>query len=206
MALITSLAVESLAIRRGERALFGELSFTVGAGEVVALTGANGAGKTSLLRAVAGFIAPSAGGVRFDGAGGQVDADEARRDHCHLIGHRDGVAGARTARDEINFAVRWTGGDEEGALAAADRLGLTRMLNLAARQLSAGQRRRLALVRLIAVARTVWLLDEPLTPLDGEGRALVANVMSGHLAGGGIILVAVHDPLPMTARCVAVGP
>jgi heme exporter protein A len=203
--LITALDIEGLSIQRGERMLFRGLDLRVVAGEVVALTGSNGAGKTSLLRAIAGFIRPSAGQVTFEGGEGALAAEDARRAGCHLVGHQDGLKPGRRARDELLFQARWHGGTAAGALAAADRLGLTRLLALEVRVLSAGQRRRLALARLIGSPRPLWLLDEPLAPLDAASRSLFGAVMAEHLAGGGLIVAAVHDPLPLPARAVGVG-
>lgn len=201
--MITRLVIHAVAIQRGDRLLFSRFDLTVSAGEAVALTGANGVGKTSLLRAVAGFIPPLDGRITFDGA---PDADEARRTDCHLIGHQDGLKGGRTARDELSFQARWVGATGGAGEAAAERLGLARVLGLEVRKLSAGQKRRLALCRLIASPRTLWLLDEPLAALDAESRALVGEVMAAHLAGGGLILAAVHDLLPITARIVEIPP
>jgi heme exporter protein A len=202
--LITALTVEKLAVQRGERMLFKGLGFSAAAGEAVALVGANGAGKTSLLRAVAGLLQPLAGRVWFSGVADELDPDEARRFGCHLVGHQDGLKGARSAREELVFQAGWTAGEAGAALAAADRLGLTRLLDLPVRVLSAGQRRRVALARLIAAPRALWLLDEPLAPLDAASRAMLGEVMAEHTAAGGLILAAVHDPLPIAARVIEV--
>jgi heme exporter protein A len=199
---ITGLFIDRLAVWRGERRLFGDFSLTLRAGEVVALTGANGVGKTSLLRAVAGFIGPAEGDIRFAGAAGVLDADDARRAHIHLVGHQDGLKSGRRSREELLFQVQWTGGDAPAALAAAAELGLEKLLDLEVRKLSAGQRRRLALARLIASPRALWLLDEPLAPLDTRHRALLGEVMARHVAAGGLVLAAVHDPLPIATRTV----
>ncbi len=202
--MITALSIEDLALQRGERVLFRRLHMRIESGEAVALTGSNGAGKTSLLRAVAGFIRPLAGRIAFHGAAGELPADDARRAGCHLLGHQDGLKPGRRARDELLFQALWHGGTTAGALAAAERLGLTRLLDLEVRVLSAGQRRRLTLARLIASARPLWLLDEPLAPLDAASRTLFGEVMAEHLAGGGLILAAVHDPLPIATRAVGI--
>jgi heme exporter protein A len=202
--MITALCVTDLAIARGERLLFSGFSLEAKAGEAIALTGRNGAGKTSLLRAIAGLIRPQAGAIEFAGVAGPVEAEDARALHLHLLGHQDGLKPGRTAWDELAFQVRWTGGTEASARAACERLGLTRLADLEVRKLSAGQRRRLALARLVAAPRTVWLLDEPLSPLDAEQRAAFGAVMAEHLAGGGLIMAAVHDPLPTPARTVEI--
>ena len=198
--MITSLRLEDLALARGGRRLFEGLSVSLGAGEAVALTGANGSGKTSLLRVVAGLIAPLAGRVRFSGAAGDLEPDEARGRGLHLVGHQDGLKTTRTAWEELLFQARWTGGDAASAGAAMDAFGLRGMLDLEVRMLSAGQRRRLALARLIASPRSLWLLDEPLAPLDGLRRTAFGELMTGHLQRGGLILAAVHDPLPIPTR------
>ena len=203
--MITALRIENLAVQRGERLLFQSLQLSVVAGEALALVGANGAGKTSLLRAVAGLIRPVTGRVSFRRETGELDADEARRFGCHMVGHQDGLKGVRSAREELIFQAGWTGGGPGAALAAADRLGLARLLDLPVRVLSVGQRRRLALARLIASPRALWLLDEPLAPLDAASRALLGEIMTEHILGGGLILAAVHDPLPIVARTVEVG-
>lgn len=199
--MIKGLTIDRLAIARGDRTLFENLSFRAGEGEAVALIGANGAGKTSLLRCVAGFIRPAAGSVTFDG----VDEDEARRRGLHFLGHQDGLKGGRTARDELIFQVRWTGGSEAEVEPVVAALGLEPLLPLEVRKLSAGQRRRLALARLIAARRPLWLLDEPMAPLDTARRALFGRLMGEHVAAGGMILAAVHDPLPIEARTVEIG-
>jgi heme exporter protein A len=198
--MICTLHLENLAIRRGERLLFQGLDLALHAGEAIALTGANGVGKTSLLRAIAGLIAPQAGQVRFAGSEGELDPDEARSRHIHLMGHLDGLKSVGRAWDELLFQVRWTGGTEATARAACQRLDLDRLLDLEVRKLSAGQRRRLALARLIASPRPLWLLDEPMAPLDAQRRQVLGEIMSEHLAGGGMIIAAVHDPLPISAR------
>jgi heme exporter protein A len=200
--MITELRIEALALQRGERMLLQDFALAAAAGEAVALTGPNGAGKTTLLRAIAGFIAPLAGRIAFAGAAGALDAHEARCADIHLIGHQDGLKSGRTAREELGFAVDWTGGDAAGAARAAADLGLAPLLDLAVRHLSAGQRRRLALARLIAAPRALWLLDEPFAPLDARHRARLGELMAAHLAGGGLVIAAVHDPLPIAARSV----
>ncbi|USQ96075.1 heme ABC exporter ATP-binding protein CcmA [Caulobacter sp. RL271] len=197
--------IKDLAISRGERRLFSQLNLTLGAGEAAVLVGRNGAGKTSLLRAVAGLLRPVEGTVGFEGEAGPIEADTARAEQLHLLGHQDGLKSSRTAWEELRFQTLWTGGTEESARAAAGRFDLNRLLDLEVRRLSAGQRRRLALARLAASPRALWLLDEPMAPLDAGQRAAFGAVMAEHLAGGGMILASVHDPLPIPARSVEIG-
>lgn len=195
------IAVEGLTLSRGERTLFRDLSFSAGSGEVLALTGANGAGKTSLLRAIAGFLRPDAGTIAF----ADIDAAEARTEHLHWLGHLDGLKGARRAREELVFQSEWLGASPDGVAAAIDVLALEPLLDLEVRKLSAGQRRRLAFARLIAVRRPIWLLDEPLSPLDARWRAGLGVLMKAHVDRGGTIVAAVHDPLPIPARTLDIG-
>ena len=195
------LSVSGLTISRGERVLIRDLTFGVGSGEVVALTGANGAGKTSLLRSLAGFLRPDAGTVAYEG----VDLSEARRRHLHWQGPLDGLKSARRAGDELVFQARYAGADADGIAAAVDLLALTPLLDLEVRQLSAGQKRRLALARLIAAPRPLWLLDEPLSPLDARWRAVMGTLIQAHIDKGGAVIAAVHDPLPVPARTLDLG-
>jgi heme exporter protein A len=202
---ITALAIDDLSVARGDRMLFQGFSLALAVGEAVALTGRNGAGKTSLLRAVAGLIRPAGGRIRFQDAAGETPAEDARSRELHFIGHQDGLKTGRTAWDELLFQVRWTGGSAAAAEAACARLDLDGLRDLEVRKLSAGQRRRLALARLLASPRALWLLDEPLAPLDSERRTEFGLLMGEHLAGGGLILAAVHDPLPIVVRTVEIG-
>lgn len=198
--MIPEVSIQSLALSRGGRQLFSRLILNLAPGEAVALVGRNGAGKTSLLRAIAGLIAPDEGTIAF----GDIDPADAR-EHIHLLGHLDGLKSSRTARDELGFWTGFAGGAPGAVEAAAARLDLTPLLDLEVRRLSAGQRRRLALARLLAAPRPLWLLDEPLSPLDAQWRGRFGEIMGEHLASGGMILAAVHDPLPLAARTVEIG-
>ncbi len=195
------LTVSALTVSRGERTLFADLSFHIASGEAVALTGANGAGKTSLLRTLAGFIRPEAGTVAF----ADIEPAEARANHIHWLGHLDGLKTGRRAREELTFQAQWSGANADGIVAAIDVLALEPLLDLEVRKLSAGQRRRLAFARLIAAPRPLWLLDEPFAPLDARWRAALGLMMQAHLDKGGAILAAVHDPLPVPARALDIG-
>ena len=199
--MIARLTLDGLTVRRGERLLFRDLSATVEAGRALVLTGANGAGKTSLLRTIAGFIRSDAGTVGFGG----LEPEEARGTQVHLLGHLDGLKGGHRAGDELAFQARFLGADEAGIAAAVERLGLKPLLDLEVRKLSAGQRRRLAFARLLAAPRSLWLLDEPFAPLDVKWRGVLGEILTEHLAGGGLIVAAVHDPLPIPADTLDLG-
>lgn len=183
-----ALTVDALAISRGARVLFDDLSFAAAPGDYVELRGANGSGKTSLLRALAGFLKPRAGRIHFQRAPEPTEA-------LHYLGHLNGLKTMITARAHVRYWAGLFGGAESDAL---DRVGLARQADLPARVLSQGQARRLAVSRLLIAPRPIWLLDEPAAGLDADGRALLTNLIQAHCAEGGIALAAVHEPLGLT--------
>lgn len=200
--MISGLQIKELAVSRGGRTLFQGLNLGLEAGQACALTGRNGSGKTSLLRAIAGLLEPAGGEITFDG----LDSDQARRTEIHLVGHADGLKAGQTARDELTFWTGWTGGRPEALIEAVETLEIGALLDLEVRRLSAGQKRRLALARLLAAPRALWLLDEPLSPLDAVWRTRFGEMMARHLKGGGMIVAAIHDPLPIPALSLEISP
>lgn len=182
-----SLRVEGLSLARGGRVLFEDLSFAVSSGGYAELRGANGAGKTSLLRALAGFLKPRAGKIAFD----NVDEPGLA---LHFVGHVNALKPTATVRAHLRYWAGLLAGsvEEDSTLL---RVGLTGLADRPARTLSQGQARRLALARLLIAARPVWLLDEPAAALDDAGRTLVADLINAHRASGGIAIAAVHEPL-----------
>lgn len=183
------LRVESVTIARGGVSLFAPASFTLAPGGFAALTGPNGAGKTSLMRAIAGLIRVEAGAIHFG---------EAPETRLHLLGHRDGLKSALSVRAHALYWAGLLGGSPAAAEAALARVGLASIADLPARALSQGQARRLALTRLLAAPRALWLLDEPAAALDANGKALVASLIAEHRAGGGMAVAALHEPLSET--------
>jgi heme exporter protein A len=189
---------EDLACARGGLIVFSNRSFSVRSGQMLMVTGPNGSGKSSLLRLVAGLLRPHAGALRFPGG-----ADEAVA--THYLGHADALKSALTLRETLQF---WTalyhgdgldqvaGEDMEGAAAL---VGLDHALDLPVRVLSAGQRRRAALARLLISPRPLWLLDEPTAALDRDGETVLGSMMRMHLAADGLIIAATHAPLPVPA-------
>ena len=167
-----------LGMIRGERVLFREVSVEVRAGDALLLRGANGAGKTTLLRILAGLTRPEAGRVTREAA-------------HHWVGHREGLKPQETPREHLKlWAQAWgSGADTDSVLT---RMGLARPADVAGRYLSAGQRRRTALARLLLEDRPVWLLDEPYTALDADGRKRVDDLIAAHRAKGGAVVAAIH--------------
>jgi heme exporter protein A len=199
---LTSLAVSKLACIRGGRLLFRDLSFAVEAGQLLTLEGANGAGKTSLLRVLAGFLPQSDGAVQFQSGGETVEDAEERGKLVGWFGHQDAAKSQMTPREALAFFARLYGLGAPAPSALAD-VGLARAADLPCQYLSAGQKKRLALARLALCARPVWLLDEPLASLDAEGRALVLRMLGEHRACGGVAIAATHEPLGGTSATVS---
>ena len=169
-----------LTIERGGRRVIDKLSFEARAGVGLIVTGPNGAGKTSLLRALAGFLPVEGGGFALDGG----DSERTVGEQAHYLGHADGVKGALTAGENLAFAAAILGGDSArtAQLRALAALGLSHVIDFPARLLSAGQRRRVALARLLVAKRPLWLLDEPTTALDVAAQGALAAVMRAHRA------------------------
>ncbi len=195
----------ALSVERGGRRIFAELGFRLDAGEALRVSGPNGAGKSTLLRAVAGLLPLAAG--RIDVA----PASDARRaELCHYVGHADALKPSLSAFENLSFlaALLATSNLRPGAAeveAALARLGLGPVADLPTAYLSAGQKRRAALARLIALFRPIWLLDEPLTALDLASQAIVTEIMAAHLAAGGILIIATHAPLAIATSELALG-
>ncbi|HRE22502.1 MAG TPA: heme ABC exporter ATP-binding protein CcmA [Rhabdaerophilum sp.] len=190
------LEARGLAIRRGFRLLFEELDLDLASGEIVLLSGPNGAGKSTLMRILAGFSRADAGTIRWRGV--PEDAETACLFHYH--GHREALREALTPRENLAFSAGLLGGNAEAILPALKSLGALALADLPVQVLSAGQRRRVALARLLVAPRPLWLLDEPLAALDVEGQALVGRLIADHQAQGGMALVATHQPLGIAVR------
>ena len=180
-----SLTATDLACRRGERVLFRGLSLDLGPGQALRVTGRNGVGKSSLMRVLAGLLRPLSGAVERNGAAGLIDERPALDPQVEL-------------GTSLAFWRELDGGDAPFA-----RLGLAGLLDVPVRYLSTGQKKRAALARLLAQRAPIWLLDEPLNGLDSGGVVLVEGLIDEHLSGGGLAVIASHQPLGSGAKDLA---
>jgi len=195
------LSGQNLRCVRGGREVFAGLDFEANAGELLAVTGPNGSGKTSLLRLIAGLLMPTEGAIAL--AGGEAELTLAEQ--AHYLGHRDALKPALSVMENLAFWRDFLGGEVSDAGKSLEAVGLDHAAHLPAAYLSAGQRRRLSLARLLAVRRPLWLLDEPTAALDAAGQELFAGLMRDHLARGGLIVAATHGPLGLEARELKIG-
>ena len=195
------LSASGLGCTRGFRSIFKDLNFELCSGEALALTGPNGAGKSSLLRLLAGLLRPSGGNVALQGGA----AERTLGEQAHYLGHLDAFKPALTVAENLDFWTRYLADATAPTGPGLVAVGLEALAHLPAGYLSAGQRRRLSLARLVAAPRPVWLLDEPTSALDSDGQEMLAGLMRGHLAGGGVILAATHGPLGIACRELRLG-
>jgi heme exporter protein A len=181
--------------------VFAGLDFEASAGEALAIIGANGSGKTSLLRMIAGLLAVAGGSIGLDGGETELTLPE----QAHYLGHRDALKPALSVLENLSFWRDFLGGEASDARQSLAAVGLDHAVHLPAAYLSAGQRRRLSIARLLTLRRPIWLLDEPTNALDVAGQSLFAGLMTDHLARGGLIVAATHAPLGIAARELRIG-
>lgn len=202
------LAVSGLSCRRGGRLLFANLCLKLVGGQALALQGGNGVGKTSLLRQMAGFL-PSDGAISLQVDGKILRDDELRGKFIGWLGTQEAIKPGQTVQNHLAFFARLHGDAANGHSSGlfgetlVERFGLKG--DWLCGRLSAGQRRRLGLARLVVLARPVWLMDEPLALLDVAGQQLAQTVMAEHLAGGGMVIAAGHEPLEIACQCLSLG-
>ena len=188
------LDLHQLACQRGGRLVVRDVSLTLRAGEALVVTGRNGTGKSTLLAALAGLLRPASGSIALSGVGNLTLSE------CvHHLGHREGLKASLTATENLEIAARILGAPKTPPLDALADVGLSGAGGLAAAYLSAGQRRRLTLARLLVAHRPLWLLDEPTAALDQDGQAMLGALMSRHLREGGMIVASTHGPLPLAS-------
>lgn len=187
-----------IACLRGQRLVFADLDFTLGAGDALVLAGPNGAGKSSLLRLMAGLIRPMAGRLEWDGTPIAADPD-AHRARTAYLGHADAVKPVLTAAELVRFWAGLAGAADPDAAAAdaLDRAGIGGLAAVQGRYLSAGQKRRVALARIFASPAPLWLLDEPTVALDDAARARLEAELARHRAGGGLVVLSTHAPVAL---------
>ncbi|WHO73798.1 heme ABC exporter ATP-binding protein CcmA [Rhizobium sp. BT03] len=187
------LTAENLAARRGEDLIFVNVSFHLEAGEALVLTGKNGSGKSTLLRVAAGLLRPEKGTVIFRGGEGREDSHPGAA--SHYLGHRNAMKNELTVAENLGFWRSFLGSTGLSVEDAADAVGLSGITHLPFGYLSAGQQRRFAFAKLLVAHRPVWILDEPTAALDASADRLFAGLIEAHLAKGGIVLAATHQPL-----------
>lgn len=194
----------SLTLWRGANCLFDDLSFTVRPGTALLVQGANGSGKTTLLRVIAGLTQPESGEVSLDGQSLHVQARDNGRMVFAYSGHAAALKPTLTTRENLAFFADLTGFDQHAMDALVDEVGLRACADLPVQVLSAGQKRRAALARIRMSGARLWLLDEPHTNLDTDGRRLLAGMLRAHLQGAGMAVIAAHDPIDMGGEATAV--
>jgi len=193
---VSALEIRSLACSRGDSRLFRDVSFTLPPGEWIAVRGPNGSGKTTLLRCVAGLTRPDAGIVIW---GGKPTSEAGTKFRSAMLyaGHAPGIKDELTAAENLRnaLALRGAAPSDEALRESLGSVGLAKIRNLAARRLSAGQRRRIGMARLALDAAALWILDEPLTALDADGESMFAGLLERHLRRGGSALIATHHAI-----------
>ena len=190
------LVAENLVLERGGRNVVDGLYLRLEGGAALVLTGPNGSGKSTLLRALAGYLRPRSGSVCIVGAGEDREVGEV----CHFVGHHDGIKTHLTAAENLAFWAAYLGGPTDLAArveAALQRFALDALADIPAGYLSAGQKRRLALARLVAAERPLWLLDEPTVSLDTSSIDVLIAAINGHLVTGGMAVIATHVPMAL---------
>ena len=185
------ISASNLSCVRGSREIFRNVNFSVSAGQALAVVGPNGAGKSSLLRLMAGLLPPASGRIEFEGGEPELTVAE----QAHYLGHQDALKPSLSVAENLTFWARYLGTGITTLADALEAVGLAPIRDLPAGYLSAGQRRRLSLARLVAVRRPIWLLDEAAAALDQAAQARLIELMRTHLTGGGLILAATHGPL-----------
>ena len=186
------LVVTQLRLQRGFRRLVDGLDLCVEPGGAIAIQGQNGSGKTTLLRALGGLHRPTAGRITIE----HGQAGEETLAERSFMGHQDPIKSGERLIDQLRFWADMVGAKRDRVDEVLNQVGLTQQSGLPGGVLSAGQRRRASLARLLLEARPIWLLDEPAAPLDQEGRTLLGALLDNHRRAGGIVIAAVHDPLP----------
>lgn len=184
------LTANSLSCRRGGRLIFRDISFRVASGSALVVTGDNGAGKSSLIAMIAGLLAPAEGDITL-----RDDQERAPGELIGLMAHRDGLKPALTVQENLSWARKLLGASAMGIGEALEAVGLSHAMDMPVEHLSAGQRRRVSLARLLTCSRPVWLMDEPAGALDQRSIRGLTALMQQHLAGGGVIVAATHQPL-----------
>jgi heme exporter protein A len=182
------LSGSDLICRRGGREVFRDVSFAVASGEGLLLTGRNGAGKSSLLRMIAGLLRIAGGHLAL--TGGHPDHDIAEQ--AHYLGHLDAFKPSLTVLENLSFWISYLGGKVQPR-SALETVGIGSLADLPAGYLSAGQKRRLSLARLVAIERPLWLLDEPAAALDAGAQTMLLELMQRHLGAGGLLVAATHQ-------------
>ena len=195
---VSSLQIESLCCVRGDRVLFRDLDFTVDSGEMIHLKGHNGSGKTTLLRALAGLLLPESGRILWNGESIRSLREDYAR-HLLFLGHHNGIKGDLTAVENLRIAATLDGYTlgEERAWQVLGEIGLRGHEDLPTKHLSQGQKRRVALARLLANDARIWILDEPFTALDVAAVGLLQTVIARHVADGGLAIITTHQAVDM---------
>ncbi len=184
------LEIKNLHLSRGGRLLVKDLNIKLSKGQSLKIEGANGVGKTTLIRAIAGFITPDKGKINFT----FDDTNQSKREQIHYIGHKNGIRTSLTVLENLEFWAAFYNA-KSSLMQVAQAFALKSLLHIPAGYLSAGQKRRLSLSRLSISKRPLWLLDEPTVSLDQQSVQLVAKAAQAHLENAGLLIAATHIPL-----------